>query len=57
MMRTRQYDRFIPIRGGRDILIDPSFSADKLTEASTNYSRILTPSSTKYLKFSTPRSK
>ncbi len=43
MTQIRQCDRFIPIRAGRDALIDPSYSADKLTQASTNYSRILTP--------------
>jgi hypothetical protein len=51
MFQKQQCDRFIPIRSSRETAFDVSYSADKRTEPSTAYSRILSPSTSKYLKF------
>jgi hypothetical protein len=53
MFQKQQCDRFSPIRNGRDGAFEMTFSADKYTEPSTAYSRILSPSTSKYLKFAT----
>ncbi len=54
MILRKHYDRFIPIRTHRELSHEAIHSADKRTETSTNYSRILSPQSSKYLKFATP---
>jgi hypothetical protein len=53
MFQKQQCDRFIPIRTGRDTPFEATYSADKRAEPSTAYSRILSPSTSKYLKFAT----
>lgn len=54
MILRKHYDRFIPIRSHREPTQESIHSADKRTDTSTNYSRILSPESSKYLKFATP---
>jgi hypothetical protein len=57
MLQKQQCDRFIPIRNGRESTFEITFSADKRTEPSTAYSRILSPSTSKYLKFASSSAK
>lgn len=53
MLQKQPCDRFIPIRQAREGAYDHTYSAEKRTETSTNYSKILSPESSKYLKFAT----